>query len=185
MRIPVAIMIGAAMATFAVPVSAQSNVQMLAVTPLTAESTKEILAMEAGTWDADITFPSAEPDKRKAKGVQVNRLRSGGMWIINEFHVDGTPYEGTGIWGFDRTKGRLGGIWVDNNDAQIRMDDGRWDATTKTITWSANMPQPDGTWMRLLFTEKFEGDVRRFDSVALTRKGEVPLVSIVFKRRRT
>ena len=45
MRIPVAIMIGAAMATFAVPVSAQSNVQMLAVTPLTAESTKEILAM--------------------------------------------------------------------------------------------------------------------------------------------
>ena len=61
-----------------------------------------------------------------------------------------------------------------SNDAQIRMDDGRWDATTKTITWSANLPQPDGTWMRLLFTEKFEGDARRFHSVALTRKGEVP-----------
>ena len=173
----------AALAVLGVPASAQSSAP-IAVTQLTAESAKELLAMQAGTWDADITFPSAEPDKRKAKGVQVNRLRSAGMWIINEFHVDGTPYEGTGIWGFDRTKGRLSGVWVDNNDAQIRMDDGRWDATSKTITWSANLPQPDGTWMRLLFTEKFEGDVRRFDSVALLRKGEVPLVSMVFRKRR-
>lgn len=149
------------------------------------ETADAILAMEAGTWDADITFPSNEAGKpdSKAKGVQVNRLRSGGKWIINEFMVDGTPYEGTGVWGFDRTKGRFSGIWVDNNDRQIRLDDGRWDAATKTMTWSANMPQPDGAWMRLLFTEKFEGPVRRFDMVALTRKGEVPLVRIVFTKR--
>ena len=152
---------------------------------ITAESAKQILAMEAGTWDADITFPSNEQGKadRKAKGVQVNRLRSGGMWIINEFAVDETPYEGTGVWGFDRTKGRFSGIWVDNNDQQIRMDDGRWDEATRTMTWSANLPQANGAWMRLLFTEKFEGGVRRFDMVALTRKGEVPLVRMVFRKR--
>lgn len=183
MRIFVTMASVAALAVLAVPASAQTTGQ-IAVTPLTAETAKEILAMQVGTWDADIAFPSAEPDKQKAKGVQVNRLRSGGMWIINEFHVDGTPYDGTGIWGFDRTKGRFSGVWVDNNDAQIRSDDGRWDASTKTVTWSANVPQPDGTWMRLLFTEKFEGDVRRFDSVALTRKGEVPLVSMIFRKRR-
>ena len=152
---------------------------------LNAESAKAVLAMEAGTWDADITFPSNEAGKpdSKAKGVQVNRLRSGGMWIINEFSVEGTPYEGTGIWGFDRTKGRFSGVWVDNNDQQIRADDGRWDAATQTMTWSANMVQPGGAWMRLLFTEKFEGATRRFDMVALTRKGEVPLVRMVFTRR--
>ena len=166
----------------AVPALAQSQ---SGVTPLNAETAKEILAMEAGTWDADITFPSNEAGKadQKAKGVQVNRLRSAGMWIINEFAVDGTPYEGTGVWGFDRTKNRFSGIWVDNNDQQIRMDDGRWDAVSKTMTWSANMPQPDGAWMRLLFTEKFEGKVRRFDMVALTRKGELPLVRMIFTRR--
>jgi hypothetical protein len=169
----------------AAPLSAQSNSAATAPTQLTADNAKQIIAMEAGTWDADITFPSNEAGKPdgKAKGVQVNRLRSGGIWIINEFSVAGTPYEGTGVWGFDRTKGRFSGIWVDNNDQQIRMDDGRWDEATKTITWSANMAQPNGAWMRFLFTEKFEGNVRRFDMVALTRKGEVPLVRMVFTKR--
>lgn len=156
-----------------------------AQTAVTADAAKQILAMEAGTWDADITFPSNEAGKpdQKAKGVQVNRLRSGGMWMLNEFSVDGTPYEGTGVWGFDRAKGRFSGIWVDNNDQQIRADDGRWDEATKTIIWSANVATPTGAFQRLLFTEKFEGDVRRFDMVALTRKGEVPLVRMVFKKR--
>ena len=166
------------------PLGAQTAPQ-LPPPVLTGEAADAILAMEAGTWDADITFPSNEAGKpdSKAKGVQVNRLRSGGKWIINEFTVEGTPYEGTGVWGFDRTKGRFSGIWVDNNDRQIRADDGRWDAATKTMTWSANMPQPDGAWTRLLFTEKFEGNVRRFDMVALTRRGEVPLVRMVFTKR--
>ncbi len=155
------------------------------IVSLSPQSAKEILAMEAGTWDADVTFPSGDPKKpdTKASGIQVNRLRSGGMWIINEFSVKGTPYEGTGVWGFDRTKGRFTGIWVDNNDQQICMDDGRWDAARKTMIWSANLAQPDGAWMRLLFTEKFETNVRRFDMVALTRKGEVPLVRIIFTKR--
>jgi hypothetical protein len=146
---------------------------------------KAVLGMEAGVWDADITFPATEPGQapRKAKGVQTNRLRSGGMWIVNELSVEGTPYEGTGVWGYDRVTGRYSGIWVDNNDQQFRTDDGRWDPATQTMTWTADMPQPDGRHMRLLFTEKFEGKVRRFDMVALTRKGEVPLVSMVFTRR--
>jgi hypothetical protein len=173
-------------AAAALVLSAPAYAQSAEPQPLTAESAKAVLAMESGTWDADITFPANEAGKpdTKAKGVQVNRLRSGGMWIINEFSVDGMPYEGTGIWGFDRTKGRFSGIWVDNNDQQIRMDDGRWDPATKTMTWSADLAQPNGAWMRLLFTEKFESDIRRFDMVALTRKGEVPLVRMVFTKRR-
>lgn len=176
--------IAAALAFAAVPGAAAAQASAPSAA-LTAESAKPILAMEAGTWDAEIIFPSNEPGKpdQKAKGVQVNRLRSGGMWIINEFAVEGTPYEGTGVWGFDRTKGRFSGIWVDNNDQQIRMDDGRWDDATKTMIWSANMVQANGAWMRLLFTEKFEGNIRRFDMVALTRKGEVPLVRMVFTKR--
>jgi hypothetical protein len=145
-----------------------------------------VMAKEAGTWDADITFPSNQPGKpdQKARGVQVNELRSGGMWMLNRFSVDGTPYEGTGVWGFDRTTGRYSGIWVDNNDHQIRADDGRWDEAKQTMIWSANSADADGRYQRLLFTETFEGDVRRFDMVALTRKGEVPLVRMVFTRRK-
>lgn len=146
---------------------------------------RTVMAMEAGTWDAAITFPSQEEGvpARTARGVQVNELRSGGMWMLNRFSVDGTPYEGTGVWGADRTTGRFSGIWADNNDAQIRMDDGRWDPATQTMTWSADMVQPDGRHMRLLTTETFRGNQRDFRVTALTRRGEVPLVEIVFTRR--
>lgn len=145
-----------------------------------------VMAKEAGTWDADITFPSNDPAKpdQKAKGVQVNELRSGGMWMLNKFAVTGTPYEGTGVWGFDRSTGRYSGIWVDNNDHQIRADDGRWDEAKQTMIWSANIADAEGRYQRLLFTEKFDGDVRQFDMVALTRKGEVPLVRMTFTRRK-
>jgi hypothetical protein len=146
---------------------------------------RDVLALEAGTWDAAITFPSQEPGTpaRTARGVQVNELRSGGMWMLNRFQVEGTPYEGTGLWGADRTTGRFSGVWVDNNDAQIRADDGRWDPATQTLTWTADMVQPDGRHVRLLTTETFRGDTREFRSVSLTRRGEVPLVEIVFTRR--
>jgi hypothetical protein len=146
----------------------------------------EVMAMEAGVWDADITFPSNDPAKpdQKAKGVQENELRSEGRWIINRFQVDGTPYQGTGVWGYDRSTGRYSGIWVDNNDQTIRADDGRWDAAAKTMTWSANIIMPDGRQQRLLFTEEFRGETRTFNMVALTRKGEVPLVRMVFTKRK-
>jgi hypothetical protein len=152
--------------------------------PATAEQ-RSVMAMEDGVWDADITFPSQDPTKpaQKAKGVQANKLRSGGMWIINEFSVEGTPYQGTGVWGYDRLTGQYSGIWVDNNDSQIRMDRGHWNPATKTMTWTADYIQADDTPMRLLVTEKFNGDVRTFRSVALTPKGEVPLVEIVFTKR--
>jgi len=173
----------AALLISAAPVAAQTAAAPPA--PLTAETARQIVAMEAGIWDADITFPSNEAGKPDghAKGVQDNRLRSGGLWMLNLFSVAGTPYEGTGVWGFDRTTGRLTGIWADNNDQQIRLDDGRWNPETKTLTWTAKTVQPGGGWMVTVATEKFDGATRTFDMVALTRKGAVPLVSMIFTRR--
>jgi hypothetical protein len=175
--------LGAALlAAIAAPLAAEQQAEA----PAAASDPKlAVMAMEAGTWDADITFPSNEPGKpdRKARGVQENELRSGGMWMLNRFSIDGMPYQGTGVWGYDRVTGRYSGIWTDSNDAQIRMDDGRWDQAAKTLTWTADMAQPDGRHTRLLLTEEFRGETRNFRIVALTRKGEVPLVSMIFTRR--
>ena len=178
----------APMFLFALPLVPGAACAQAPAAPATAAARPDpraILAMEAGTWDAAITFPSQQDcvPAQTARGVQVNELRSGGMWMLNRFSVEGTPYEGTGIWGADRTTGRFSGIWTDNNDAQIRSDDGRWDAETSTMTWTADMAQPDGRHVRLLITETFSGETRTFRTVALTRRGEVPLVEILFTRR--
>lgn len=174
-------MFAAALLGFAAPIAAQPANPA----PLTPEAAKQVIVLEAGTWDAEIAFPSNDGSKadQKARGVQVNRLRSGGLWMLNEFAVEGTPYEGTGVWGFDRTTGRFSGIWTDNNDQQIRLDDGRWDPATQTLTWTAKMVQPGGGWMVTVATEKFMGDKRSFDMVALSRNGAVPLVRMMFTKR--
>nr|WP_295375202.1 hypothetical protein [uncultured Sphingosinicella sp.] len=91
-------------AALLVAVAAPLAAQQQAAAPAAAVDAKlAVLAMEAGIWDADITFPSNEPGKpnRKARGVQENELRSGGMWMLNRFSVDGTPYQGTGVWGYE------------------------------------------------------------------------------------
>lgn len=146
-----------------------------------------VLALEEGVWDADITFPSHQegvPDG-KAKGVQVNRLRSDGNWMLNEFSVDGTPYQGTGVWGFDPATGEYIGIWTDNNDHRIRNDRGRWDAATNTMNWTAEMVQADGQVIPLKFTELFQGRTRVFhmDAIAPKSGKVIPLLHIIFTKR--
>jgi len=155
--------------------------------PANAPPELQVLKLEEGVWDADITFPPAKPDDPpgKAKGVQVNTLKSDGRWMQNEFQVDGTPYQGTGLWGWDPIQGKYIGIWVDNNDHRIRHDTGTFDPATATMTWTAEMVQADGSVAPLRFTEQFKGDTRIFDMVAIGPKSgkEFPLLTIVFTRR--
>lgn len=177
----------ALMTNLGVSASAQPQ-QEVAPSPDRLAEFKAYMADAAGIWDADITFPSQEPGKpdQKAKGVMERTLRSGGMWLLDTFAVDGTPYQGTAILGFDSASQEMIGVWTDNNQHHMRMDKGRWDAEKQRLTWHADVPGPvPGTYQRLLFSEERKsGDVREFSSVALTRQGEIPLVRIVFTRRK-
>ena len=146
---------------------------------------RDVIALEEGVWDAVIVSP---PRKAGAKptqttGVQVNELRSGGMWMLNRMSVGGGAYEGTGIWGYDRKSGRYSGAWVDDSNGRIRMDDGSWDPNTSTMTWSAEVERPDGRKLRMRATSTFVGNTRTYRSYVLTEAGEVPLSTVIFTRR--
>lgn len=145
------------------------------------------LALEVGVWDADITFPSGKEGvpPTKAKGVQVNTLHSNGMWMLNAFHVEGTPYEGTGFWGWDASSQSYKGVWGDNNEHRIRQDTGVWDEANQTMNWTSTLVQA-GKAFPLRFKEVFKGDTRTFDMVVINGKGEEQsLVSMVFTKRKT
>lgn len=146
---------------------------------------REVIALEAGVWDAVITSPSRTPGGKPTTiiGVQTNELRSGGMWMLNRMSVNGGAYEGTGIWGYDRRTGRYTGAWVDNGNARIRMDAGSWDPGTNTMTWTAEVERPDGRTLRTRATSTFVGGTRTYRSFAVTDAGEVPLSTVVFTRR--
>jgi hypothetical protein len=146
---------------------------------------REVIALEAGVWDAVIASPARAADgkSKTVTGVQVNELRSGGMWMLNRMTVLGGAYEGTGIWGFDPRTGRYSGVWVDNGSERIRMDDGTWNPDTNTMTWIAEIERPNGQKFRMRATSIFAGNTRTYRSFALRDGGETPLSTVVFTRR--
>jgi hypothetical protein len=146
---------------------------------------RDVIALEAGTWDAVILTPhrAAGGKPATATGVQTNEVRSGGLWMLNRMSVSGGAYEGTGIWGFDPKTGRYSGYWVDNGTARIRMDDGSWNPDTMTMTWTSLAEQADGKTMKLRATSTFSGNRRTYRSFAVTSSGEVPLNTVIFTRR--
>lgn len=146
---------------------------------------REVIALEEGVWDAVITTPprTAGAKPTTANGVQVNELRSGGMWMLNRMSVNGGAYQGTGIWGFDLKTGRYSGAWVDNGNARIRTDDGVWDPGTNTMTWTATVERRDGRTVQMRATSSFVGNMRIYRSFAVTDAGDVPMATVVFTRR--
>ena len=147
----------------------------------------DVLKMEQGAWDAAIEFPPAKPGDAPthATGVQTNTFVTGGRWIRNDFEVD-AKYGGHGTWGYDPKKQRYVGIWVDSNTDYIRLDEGIWDAASKTMTWTAELRQPDPyPPAKYRMTEEFRGDSRVLTMTAIGPKSgkEVPLGKITFTRR--
>jgi hypothetical protein len=147
----------------------------------------DVLKMEEGVWDAAIEFPSDAPGKPPitARGIQTNTFVAGGRWIRNDFAVD-AKYGGLGTWGYDPKKGRYVGIWVDSNQDYIRVDEGQYDAATKTMTWTSELRQPDPyPPAKYRMVETFRGDTRVLTMTAIGPKSgkEVALGKITFTRR--
>lgn len=153
--------------------------------PVQAVDPRQVIALEAGIWDAKIITESPLPGGRPtmATGIQINELRSGGLWMLNRMSVNGGAYEGTGFWGYDAATGRYSGVWVDNGTRRIRADDGSWNAATNMMTWTSEVERSDGTKLRLKATSTFAGNIRTYRSFVVTESGERPLTTVIFTRR--
>jgi len=122
------------------------------------------LKAEEGIWDADVELWVGDPARQpiRKKGVQSNRLVSGGHAIVNEFRYTDGSYEGTGMWGWDALHNRYSGSWIDGDTHLVRQDIGYYDPATRTLRWEADTLQPDGVTTRLRIVQNFDGDRRRF-----------------------
>jgi len=94
------------------------------------------LAHEVGTWDADSKFwfaPDTEPITTKA--VEVNK-QLGTMWIISDYSSEmmGQPFHGRGQFGYDPTKKKYVGTWIDSMSPYLAVMEGTMDEATKTLT---------------------------------------------------
>ena len=101
-----------------------------------------ILAAEEGTWDAAIkSYPNGpESEPMVAKGVEINTVMTGGLWVTSVFRADfgGMAFEGRGQFGYDPGKKKYVGTWIDSMSPSLTVLEGCYDARTKTVTYTGD-----------------------------------------------
>ncbi|QEH31985.1 hypothetical protein OJF2_04520 [Aquisphaera giovannonii] len=102
----------------------------------------KILAAEEGTWDATIKSFEAGPESAPtvSKGVEVNTVMAGGLWVASSFKGDfgGMTFEGRGQYGYDPYKKKYVGTWVDSMSPSLIVLEGTYDAATKTLSYAGD-----------------------------------------------
>ena len=146
------------------------------------------LLRQVGTWDAEVrVFMAPGKPPAVSKGVQVNKLVPGGLWLTSEFKSDmaGMPFEGRGIFGYDTAAGKHVGTWVDSMVTGLALpvgsckDDCRETTLTfdgpgmdgKTVTYREVTVEkgPDATLMTMYIKDKDGAFVRNLE-IAYTRR---------------
>lgn len=119
----------------------------------TAEHKK--LAELTGTYDAVVKSwyaPGSEP--AESKGVEIRKML-GDFWLVADFkgNVGDAPFEGHGVTGYDPTKKKFVGTWVDTMTPSVLITEGEYDPATKTMTQYSEMVEPSsGQKMKLKMT---------------------------------
>src|SRR5450432_830122 len=147
----------------------------------------EPIKMQAGTWDAAITFFDNDgKPSGTAKGAQTNVLLSNGHWVINDLNVGGpTPFQGHGVWGWDPVVKQYVDTWVDIHDGAVRTDYGFWNAEEHTMYRNALQPDGNGHMVGVRMTEKYDGKHRTLDfyGVALQSGRVYKQAQMIFTKR--
>jgi hypothetical protein len=98
----------------------------------------DLFAKEAGTWDCDVKMylkgPTAAPSE--FKGVEVNTLVSGGLYVQTsfKFKMGAREFEGHSLVGYDPRSKTYVGTWVDNFTSIPRQIKSEYNEAAKTLT---------------------------------------------------
>jgi uncharacterized protein affecting Mg2+/Co2+ transport len=148
----------------------------------------DVLKSQVGTWDATVEM-SAMPGQAPSvsKGVETNTM-IGGLWLITDFKSEmaGEAFQGHGVAGYDPDKKKYVSTWVDSTMTALNVSDSAYDAATKTMTGSMQMPDASGKLANFkMVTEWKDADTRQFTIWGPGPDGkEWAGLKITYKRRK-
>ena len=97
----------------------------------------KMMAKSAGTWNAEVTMWGMDPSMAptKSKGTATVKMVLGGRFQHAQHMgtMNGKPFEGFSIMGYDNFKKVFQDTWVDNMGTGIMTMEGTWDAAGKMI----------------------------------------------------
>jgi hypothetical protein len=141
-----------------------------------------------GTWNVTGKFwqDVNKPPMETTSTAEVKTL--GDLWITQDIKGDfmGKPFVGHGVDGYDLTKNKYVGTWVDNMGSYIMLSEGTADASGKVITYSANDFDPMTAKIGTVRTvTKIDSDKQHTMSMYKTGADgkEVKLMELVYTRK--
>ena len=145
-----------------------------------------VLKEQEGVWDATVENwiePGAPP--MTSRGIETNAIGMGGFWLVTDFRGDfgGRPFQGHGLMGYDPTKQKYQGTWVDSMSPGLMTSEGTYDAKTKTLTCVVEGPDMSGKISKMKEVSEWkDADTRVF---SMYNEGkDTPSMRITYKRRK-
>ncbi len=147
--------------------------------PVAAEAAR--VARFAGEWDAQVLFPGAPPVAGRAR----IRLLEGGAFALEDFEAEmqGQPFRGHGVFGWDRARGQYASVWVDNLDSKVTLGHGAWDEAAGAFVLRAEIDLGAGP-ARMRETWRFEGPDAFTFSMAPDADGAEAVMTIRYARKK-
>ncbi len=114
--------------------------------PFAARATQEhaLLAKFAGTWRAKFSMSMPGVPAMNSTGSEVNELL-GELWLTSRYedpNMMGGKFSGAQLLGYDADKKKYVAAWVDSQTAEMSLQEGTYDATTRTLTLTGSMEDP-------------------------------------------
>lgn len=133
-------------------------------TPPTASAEHQwIKTAYEGTWDAHIeSWHAPGGPSEKSTGTETVKAICNGLWFYTEFSgaMGKYPFTGASISGYNETKKKFVGTWVDSFGTALNPFEGTYDKATNTLTEWVEMTMGDHT-MKTKMTTEWKGTDQR------------------------
>jgi len=104
-----------------------------------------MLTKMAGEWTCTVKMQMdpSQPAQESQSTATITALMDGRyVQEVDAGQMNGMPFTGMGVYGFDNVSGRYVSTWIDNMGTGIMTSEGTADASGKVITYTATMNDP-------------------------------------------
>lgn len=152
------------------------------------EATPEhaILKKDLGSWDAEMKIWAEGQSPLEAKGVEVNQA-VGDLWVTSRFDAEifGQKFAGSGTFGYDVSRKKYVGTWIDSSSPYVSHMEGSYDKTSNTLTMTTRGKDPSGQEMEGKNTMRYVDENTRIFTM-YNKQGDkyVKVIEITYKRKK-
>ena len=138
----------------------------------------------AGTiswWEPGVPEPMSSPCSEVVAGI-------GDLWVQSRFEMDmmGTPFIGSHTYGYDTTKEKHVGVWVDSMNPTLTTMEGDVDEATGKVVMHYDMYDAmTGTTKKMRNETAHDGDSYTIEFFEITDDGDQKTMEISMERKQT